>query len=254
MKIIMLAGQGKSTRFIYNGIAKEVYIEKVLLTSPASKKKLLKGRIKKLGVLKVLNQLLFQTLFVKGLRFSSKRLLQLKKEELGLKDDPIPAEKTIYVGSVNSQKTMDTLKELNPDVVLVNGTAIIQKKVLEAAKAVFINTHVGITPEYRGVHGGYWALRNQDAKRFGVTIHKIDTGIDTGDIIYQATGTVDKKDNFLTYPLLQIALAIPLLKKTFKDLEVGKLKAYKKEQVHSKLYYHPTFTGYLWGRIKYGIK
>ena len=40
--------------------------------------------------------------------------------------------------------------------------------------------HAGITPQYRGVHGGYWAVVNNDPEHCGVTIHFVDKGIDTG--------------------------------------------------------------------------
>src|SRR5438093_9923670 len=48
--------------------------------------------------------------------------------------------------------------------VVVNGTRIISEAVLTASDAVFINMHAGITPKYRGVHGGYWALYNGDGE------------------------------------------------------------------------------------------
>jgi methionyl-tRNA formyltransferase len=35
----------------------------------------------------------------------------------------------------------------------------------------FVNIHVGITPKYRGVHGTYWALVNNDVENSGVTVH-----------------------------------------------------------------------------------
>ena len=33
---------------------------------------------------------------------------------------------------------------------------------LQSVEAIFVNTHVGITPKYRGVHGGYWSLVKND--------------------------------------------------------------------------------------------
>ena len=96
-------------------------------------------------------------------------------------------DKVTEVPSVNSDLTIAELKRLSPAVVVVNGTRIIQEKVLGCVDAVFLNTHAGITPMYRGVHGGYWALASGDASNCGVTIHKVDKGIDTGSIVAQAT-------------------------------------------------------------------
>jgi folate-dependent phosphoribosylglycinamide formyltransferase PurN len=66
------------------------------------------------------------------------------------------------------------LKAINPDLVIVNGTRIISKKVLSSINSKFVNIHVGITPKYRGVHGTYWALVNNDVENSGVTVHFVD--------------------------------------------------------------------------------
>lgn len=250
----MLAGGGESTKYIYNGIAPHFEIKKVLIADSVSVNKLIKNRIKRLGYFKVINQLLFQAIVSKIIKSKSKKLIESRKKILCLDNTPIPSEKIIEVGFINSNKCIEVIISMDPDLIIVNGTSIISKKVLGCTNALFINTHVGITPEYRGVHGGYWALRNHDKKNFGVTVHKIDKGIDTGDIIYQNTCGVEKEDNFSTYPLYQYSLAIPLLVKAITDIKDGHLEIYQKEGAESKLYYHPTLTEYIYGRVKYGIK
>lgn len=254
MKIIMLSGTGKSSVYIYNGLKSEFTIEKVIITDSPSKKKMIKRRIKNLGYFKVINQLLFQIFIVNFIKIFTSSKYKKKVEDLKLNISPIPNNVLLNVGPVNSKKSIDAINKLKPDVIIVNGTAIISSKVLNSTNAIFINTHVGITPEYRGVHGGYWALRNNDKKNFGVTVHVVDKGIDTGSIIYQETTQVKKDDNFLTYPLHQVALAIPLLKQTLYDIEKNNLKTYKKKDSVSKLYYHPTFIKYVSGYLFKGIK
>ncbi|WP_086478543.1 formyl transferase [Arenibacter amylolyticus] len=254
MRIIMLAGRGNSTRYIYNGLKEEFEISKVLLTDSKSRMKMLKRRVINLGYFNVLNQLLFQTIIVRILKILSNSIINIRLKELNLDLTDIPDEVLINVGLVNSETTINTIQNLNPDIIIVNGTSIISTKVLEATNAIFINTHVGITPEYRGVHGGYWALRNNDKKNFGVTVHIVDKGIDTGSILYQDITEVKKGDNFLTYPLYQYALAIPLLKKTLLDIKMNQMQPYKKENSRSRLYYHPTFTKYILGWLLKGVK
>jgi methionyl-tRNA formyltransferase len=139
-------------------------------------------------------------------------------------------------------------------LILVNGTRIISSKVLDSVSARFINSHVGITPKYRGVHGGYWAIANDDAQNFGVTIHEIDTGIDTGDVLYQKTLTCSSNDNFITYPLIQTAGAIELLLIAMEEFNKDLLNPIKSVSTKSKLWYHPTLWNYLYLRLKKGIK
>lgn len=250
----MLAGNGHSTRFIYNGVTRHYFIETVLITDPVPKRKLIKGRVRQIGWIKVVNQFFFQLFAVSLLKRISRKRYRGLLDSLGLDMSELPESKIRRVGFVNSELCICTLKDLKPDIVIVNGTSIISQKVLSCTSAIFINTHVGITPQYRGVHGGYWALRKGDLENFGVTIHRVDRGIDTGDIIYQATTKVRRDDNFVTYPLYQYALAIPLLIRAILDVSNNSLKFHKKDNVESKLYYHPTMTEYLCGWIRDGVK
>jgi folate-dependent phosphoribosylglycinamide formyltransferase PurN len=254
MKIIMLVGRGQSSRFIYNALKSEFIIEKVIIENKASKKKLIESRIKKLGFLKVINQLLFQLVISNFLGIISHKRKKELKQNYHLSGNSIEKHKLEMVSSVNDIDCMRTIKQLNPDIIIVNGTRIISKDILGCTSALFINIHVGITPEYRGVHGAYWSLVNKDVGNCGVTIHKVDKGIDTGDIIFQSKINFTEKDNFSTYPLHQYGVAIPLLKRAINDYNNNDLKSFKKNNVKSNLFYHPTFIGYIYNRLFNGAK
>lgn len=166
----------------------------------------------------------------------------------------IPNNKKIEVSSVNSQQTIELLKSLKPDLIIVNGTRIISKKVLSAVECPFINTHAGITPKYRGVHGSYWALVNNDAENNGVTVHFVDEGIDTGNIIYQENISVTDRDNFATYPFIQLASGVKILEKAIENFFNDSLPLKKERDLESLLWYHPTIWQYLYYRIFKGVK
>ena len=199
MKILMLSGKGESSLFVYNALKERYNIDKVIIEDRISNKRLLINRIKKLGFFKVTNQLIFQLTIMGFLKkCSSKRINELKKK-YSLSTQIIDDSVLINVSSVNDIESIAAIEKINPDIVIVNGTRIISAKVLDCTSAIFINTHMGITPQYRGVHGGYWSLVCNDEKNCGVTIHKVDRGIDTGDIIYQNNIAITKQDNFSTY-------------------------------------------------------
>ena len=102
----------------------------------------------------------------------------------------------------------------------------------------FVNYHAGITPKYRGVHGGYWAKAEDDLRNFGVTAHLIDAGIDTGAVLYQARIAPTARDNFSTYPYLQMAAALPLLEQAARDAMAGTLKP-QPVDLPSRAWSHP---------------
>lgn len=148
---------------------------------------------------------------------------------------------------------MKLLQKIAPDAIVVIGTRIISREVLNSIPAKFINIHAGITPKYRNVHGAYWAVVNNDYDNCGVTVHLVDPGIDTGSIIYQQTIKIKKEDNFVTYPFLQLAEGIILLKQALKNIFEEKL-VLKKGMQESKLWYHPTILQYLYYRIVHNKK
>jgi len=248
----MLVGEDESSSIMYHALKEDFDVVKVIVEEPVSRKKLLKNRAKRLGYLKVFGQVLF-ILFNKVLaKFAGNRMAEIKNEN-GLNDAPIDENKVVHVESINDDKVIDLLKKYSPDAVVVNGTRIISKKILDAADVPYLNTHAGITPKYRGVHGGYWALANDDAVHCGVTVHLVDTGVDTGDVLYQEAIEVTDKDSFNTYPLLQLSKAIPLMKQALNDVNEGMLNP-KKVDLPSKLWYHPTIWEYVVNYVMKGVK
>lgn len=252
-KIILLAGKGNSTNIIYHALKNEYDIVAIILEQPENKTHFLKRRIKKLGLLKVIGQVLFQLAIAVSLeRAAVKRIKEILREHR-LNNEELPGDRVIHVKSVNDEKCLQILQRIDPAIVIVNGTRILSKSILQAIPAKFVNMHAGITPKYRGVHGGYWALVNNDKANCGVTIHLVDTGIDTGGVIYQQQIEITFQDNFITYPLLQLAAGLPLLKKAIEDSLQGKLIILPGVG-ETRLWSHPTFGQYLYHRLFNKIK
>lgn len=253
-KIVLLAGKGESTTIVFNSINQNFGVVAAIIEERESTKVFLKRRVRRLGIITVLGQIIFQILIATPLTyFSKKRKQEIINENL-LDLTAIPINKITAVASVNSETTIELLKTLQPDIVIVNGTRIISKKVLSAINCNFINIHAGITPKYRGVHGTYWALVNNDLKNSGVTVHIVDAGIDTGTIINQSNVIPNENDNFSTYPLLQLSAGVTLLNKAVQDFFDNKLVTQKEKALESLLWYHPTVWKYLYYRIVNGVK
>lgn len=252
-KIVLLGGRGLSTNIVFNSLNDTFGIHTAIIENDVSRKRLIKGRIKRLGFMKVVGQLMFQIGISPILSFFSKRRRQEIIDTNFMNITPISNDKTENVNSVNDAKTIELLQTINPDLIIVNGTRIISKKVLESVQCKFINIHAGITPKYRGVHGTYWALTNKDIENSGVTVHFVDTGIDTGSVIYQEKVIPTPKDNFSTYPLLQLTKGLKILNQAIIDYFDNTISV-KNPQLESHLWYHPTIFQYLYFRIKNKVK
>jgi folate-dependent phosphoribosylglycinamide formyltransferase PurN len=252
--IVLLVDDSDLSRIIYHALTGEFDIEAVVREAKVPRSTFLKRRLKKLGWRTLTGQIVFAKIIIPLLRWETAGRRAEILRQYGLNEAPIPAEHVIDVRSVNDLQTVALLQKLSPQVIVVNGTRILEENLLNAVGGIFLNTHVGITPLYRGVHGGYWALASCDPEHFGVTIHRIDKGIDTGDIVAQMLIKPADADNFSTYPLLQIAIAIPLLKQAIRHAVNNNLETLPAPAGRSRLWSHPTAFQYLKRRITLGIR
>ncbi|MFZ2189798.1 MAG: methionyl-tRNA formyltransferase [Candidatus Magasanikiibacteriota bacterium] len=128
-----------------------------------------------------------------------------RKQELQPSPVKILAEKyNLKVDQPSSLKTFDfkTLETFDLGVCAQYGL-IIPEKILSAPKFGTLNVHTSLLPKYRGASPIQTALINGETET-GVTIMKMDAGMDTGPIILQKTVKIDPDD---TYPILDEKLA-----------------------------------------------
>ncbi len=216
---------------------------KIVVERPVARTTLLRGRIKRLGPLQVAGQMAFMAL-ARALHVRSRRrIAEILKQDRLEPRWPEGCER-IEVPSVNSPECIAAIERLKPRVILLLGTRIVDRKTLAAIKVPLINYHAGITPKYRGIHGGYWAKAEGDLENFGVTVHLVDPGIDTGAVLYQARLTPLAADNYTTFPYLQLAAVLPLVEQAARDALAGKLNP-QSVNLPSRLWSHPTIWSYL---------
>jgi folate-dependent phosphoribosylglycinamide formyltransferase PurN len=88
---------------------------------------------------------------------------------------------TLEVESLTSQSALEAIEAIQPDLLVHAGAGIIRRPPLATSRLGMINAHMGILPFYRGMNVTEWAAFNGDP--IGCSVHLIDEGIDTGDII-----------------------------------------------------------------------
>lgn len=104
---------------------------------------------------------------------------------------------------INSKEFFSTLSNYSCDIfVSLAFNQIFKKHLIQLPSLGIINCHAGKLPEYRGRNILNWALIN-DEKEFGITVHYVDEGIDTGDIILQKIFKIDDSDTYKS--LLEVA-------------------------------------------------
>jgi len=100
--------------------------------------------------------------------------------------------------NVNSKDFIEIVKLFECDLfVSLSFNQIFQTQLINLPRLKTINCHAGKLPFYRGRNILNWALIN-DEKDFGITVHFINEGVDTGDIILQRCYPITDKDNYAT--------------------------------------------------------
>jgi hypothetical protein len=84
--------------------------------------------------------------------------------------------------SPNTPEVEKFIREAHPDIVIARCKFIIKEQVFTIPSVGTFVMHPGICPEYRNAHGCFWALAHDDVDRVGVSLLKIDKGVDTGPI------------------------------------------------------------------------
>jgi folate-dependent phosphoribosylglycinamide formyltransferase PurN len=236
--IVVLAQRSEVSYLLINHLAEQFDVTRVVFEEPNARK-LLRHRLRVLGWLIVLGQLVFVGWDRLWIRTRSRTRIAelLTGHDVRPPDGRIP---TVDVRSVNGNEVKAVLEECRPAAVVVSGTGIIGRKVLALAPA-FINIHAGTTPRYRGVHGGFWAVYEGKPELAGTTVHIVDPGVDTGDILGQAAIEIDPhSDTYRTLPVKQYLVALPLMREAVRSALDGTLRGYRRDDLESRQWYSPT--------------
>jgi hypothetical protein len=87
--------------------------------------------------------------------------------------------------AINSAEFVDRMKRYRCDLFAsLSFNQIFRRELMSLPPLRTVNCHAGKLPFYRGRNVLNWALIN-DEKEFGITVHYVDEGIDTGDVILQ---------------------------------------------------------------------
>jgi methionyl-tRNA formyltransferase len=104
----------------------------------------------------------------------------------------LTAVRHLIVSDPNSADAREFLSALKPDLVLARCKFLLKPEVFNVPKHGTFVLHPGICPEYRNAHGCFWALAKRDLERVGMTLLKIDEGVDTGPVYLQSTCEIDE--------------------------------------------------------------
>jgi folate-dependent phosphoribosylglycinamide formyltransferase PurN len=91
-----------------------------------------------------------------------------------------------FVANYHANASIELMRQSDPDLGVVLGTNILKESVFKIPRLGSINLHQGLAPYYRGCPAIFWELFNGE-REIGLTIHFVESKVDTGEIILQRT-------------------------------------------------------------------
>ena len=131
---------------------------------------------------------------------------------------------------------IQTLRDMQPDVIVVVAFGqILPKEILDIPRLGCVNVHASLLPKYRGAAPIQWAVMNGDEVS-GVTIMKMDEGLDTGDMLtkVEVPLAADETGGSLFDKLA--AAGAKLLVETLPKLEKGEVTPEKQPEISTTEY------------------
>ncbi|QQG44090.1 MAG: methionyl-tRNA formyltransferase [Candidatus Roizmanbacteria bacterium] len=139
----------------------------------------------------------------------------------------------------SSQVLFTKMKLIKPDLMIVASfPKIFPKNIIFYPQFGSINVHAGELPKYRGYHPLNWAII-RDEKQIGVTVHYLDEGMDSGDILLQKTIPLSNYDDINTVKKALVKLGAQLLVQVVKKISKVKKRLKGKKQNENNATYAP---------------
>ena len=167
----------------------------VIREPPARMRRRVRRELERVGPLRFLDVLAFrvyQRLALASKERAAERDMMARLEERY--PAPPPSTRIVETDSPNAASIEALLREIRPDFMIARCKTILRNAVFTApAQGTFV-MHPGICPEYRNAHGCFWALARRDMKRVGMTLLRVDAGVDTGAVYGYFTYDFDERE------------------------------------------------------------
>jgi methionyl-tRNA formyltransferase len=138
--------------------------------------------------------------------------------------------------SPNLPEFVQAMRELDPDLfVAVGYMNLLKETVLSVPRLVAANFHASLLPAYRGKHPVFWALRSGE-RWSGLTVHVMDVGLDTGDILYQVRVRTRKRDTVVSLYDRIMERSVGLVPRLIQDAGRGRLRRKPQSELGASYY------------------
>lgn len=153
------------------------------------------------------------------------------------------AERIHFTVNIHSEDVLEQVRFLQPDLGLIYGSPILKPKIFEIPRLGTLGIHHGKLPEYRGNKTTFWAMFNNETVA-GVTIQKVNSGLDTGCIVKQGEVPIGRRSYLRVWRDLE-ELGLKLYIQAILDVKNGTATFVPQTGQKGKLYLNPKLGDFL---------
>jgi folate-dependent phosphoribosylglycinamide formyltransferase PurN len=187
VKTVVYTFESAATLAVAKRLVDSGKVSAVILQRPMNtraKLALVRRRLSRLGLARVLNELLFQIYHRIFLRAGDERMRQVLGIDAAHTRGTLAQTVDVFdIDTINSPDSQALLKRLAPDLVVMASRELIRPDVLKLARLGFIGCHPGILPDFRGAYASFWAMYEGRPDKIGLSVYLATAGIDTGPLV-----------------------------------------------------------------------
>lgn len=154
----------------------------VLREKPQRMWRRIKREMKRVGPVRFLDVVAFRAYYRMFLAARDRAWEENRLKSLRTQYPTLPEVPVLFTHSPNSPEAEQFIRDRAPDVMIARCKTLLKENIFSIPRCGTFVMHPGICPEYRNAHGCFWALANGDTDKVGMTLLRIDKGVDTGPV------------------------------------------------------------------------
>lgn len=156
-----------------------------------------------------------------------------------------PDAPALLVASPNAAEAEAFVRDRAPDLVIARCKTLLKEQVFSIPKLGTFVMHPGICPEYRNAHGCFWARAAGDHENVGMTLLRIDRGVDTGPVFGYFRVAADPAESHVVTQHRAVLDHLDAIRDRLLDIEAGTASSIDTTGRRSATWGQPWLTAYI---------
>jgi len=127
----------------------------------------------------------------------------------------------VVVSSPNADEAERFIRQQRPDLVIARCKTLLSDRIFTIPTLGTFVMHPGICPEYRNAHGCFWAMATGDRGNVGMTLLRIDKGVDTGPVFGYFRLDADPRESHVVTQHRVVIEHLDAIRERLLEIEAG---------------------------------